>query len=248
VTYPAIRTVVLISLLALAACTETASVPAAYVEGADYAPAIDPADFTAEITNPYLPWHPGDRWVYEGSAGASGETTVVEVLIETKVIMGVTCVVVRDEVSMDGQPVEITYDWYAQDADGNVWYFGEDSTTYADGQPSGTAGSWEAGVDGAQPGIVMLANPGTDVIGQAYRQEYLVGEAEDISKVIDVDQTAEVALGSYDRVVVTEDSTPLEPDVAAHKFYAPGIGLVMEEYVSGGDEIAKLIEFTPGVS
>lgn len=229
-----------------AAGSPAASIPAAYESTGSYAPAIDPSAFSAEVTNPYLPWKVGSRWVYEGSAGAAGESTVVEVLAETKVIMGVTCVVVRDEVKQDGETVELTFDWYAQDAAGNVWYFGEDSTEYQNGQETGTGGSWEAGVDGAQPGIVMLADLGQSEVGLPYRQEFYAGEAEDLGKVIQLNQTAEVPLGSYDHVLVTEEWTPLEPGVVAHKLYAQGVGLVMEEYVQGGDEVSKLTEFTPG--
>jgi hypothetical protein len=234
-----------LSFFVIAGCSaqpadSTASVPAAYATDAAYAAGIDPGDFVAEVDNPYFPLPVGARWTYEGGGDAAGETDVVEVLEEPRTVMGVECTVVRDEVSLDGEPVEITMDWYAQDADGNVWYFGEETAEYENGEIVTTAGSWEAGVDGAQPGIVM---PATAVIGVTYRQEYFVGEAEDVAKAVETDATAEVAGTRYEDVLVTEDWTPLEPDVAERKSYAPGIGLVMEQTIRGGDATFELVEF-----
>jgi hypothetical protein len=158
-------------------------------------------------------------------------------------VFGVSAVVVRDTVSVDGEVVEDTYDWFAQDRDGNVWYLGEASQDFEDGQPTSTAGSWEAGVDGALPGIVMPAAP---AVGDAYRQEYYAGEAEDMAEVIDTGATASVPSGEFDAVVVTEDWNPLEPEVIEHKYYAEGVGLVLEETVAGAEGRSELIEFTPG--
>ena len=143
-----------------------------------YAPTIDPANFVDTIDNPYLPYASGARWVIEVE-NDDGETEIitVEVLDERRDVMGVSTVVVHDVVAIEGEVIEDTYDWYAQDVDGNVWYFGEDTTSYEDGEVS-TDGSWEAGVDGALPGIVMLADPKVSDTG--YRQEFLAGEAEDI--------------------------------------------------------------------
>lgn len=120
---------------------------------------IDPADFVAGIDNPYLPFVPGTVFEYEGQAGASGETNRVVVTRQTKQILGVTCIVVADSVWDEGDLEEATFDWYAQDKDGNVWYFGEDSKEIRNGVVVGTGGSWEAGVDGAKPGIVMQGTP-----------------------------------------------------------------------------------------
>ena len=132
----------------------------------------------------------------------------------------------------DGQPIEITDDWYAQDADGNVWYFGEATAEYAEGEVVSTAGAWGRGRDGAQPGILM---PGDPTIGVAYRQEYYVGQAEDMGKVVELGASVSTPLGTWDDVLVTEDWTPLSPSVTERKYYAPGIGLVMERHISGGE-------------
>ena len=155
-----------------AASSSSAALPAAVASGAPYAPTIDPASFVEAVDNAYFPLVPGTRWVFEGSGDAEKEVDTVTVLDETRVVMGGTRAVVRDEVTLDGEPVELTDDWYAQDADGNVWYFGEEKAEYEDGEVVSTEGSWEAGVDGAQPGIVMPTDP---VIGVAYRQEYYAG-------------------------------------------------------------------------
>jgi len=153
----------------------------------------------------------------------------------------VRCVVVHDTVSEEGSVVEDTLDWYAQDSEGNVWYFGEDSKEYENGQVTSTKGSWEAGVDGAQPGIVMEASP---KVGDTYRQEYYPGEAEDMAKVLNVNESTTVSAGSYKEVVVTEDFTSLEPDVVEHKYFAPGVGFVMGSMVKGGSEQIELVKIT----
>ena len=157
-------------------------------DGGSYHPEIKPEDFVAAIDHPYLPLRPARPWVYEGD-GDEGEPERVEVVVtsERREVMGVSTVVVRDTVTIDGELVEDTFDWFAQDRDGNVWYFGEDVKDYEDGKLVSTAGSWEAGVDGALPGIVMPAEP---AVGDAYRQEYLAGEAEDMAEVLATDETA----------------------------------------------------------
>ncbi len=217
--------------------------PAAVRSGDPYAPVIDPDGFVATIDNPYFPLLAGTRWVLRGSGDAAGEVDEIEVLAETRTVLGVVCTVVRDVVSEDGELVEVTDDWYAQDTDGNVWYFGEETAEYQDGEPVSTAGSWEAGIDGAQPGIIM---PADAVIGVVYRQEFYAGEAEDMGEAVETGATATVPAGSYDDVLVTEDWTPLEPDVRERKFYAPGVGLIMERQIAGGGDVFELVEFTPG--
>jgi hypothetical protein len=209
---------------------------------AAYAPEIDPAEFTTDIDNPYMPLRPGTRWVYEGE-GDDGESERIEVEVtdDTRQVMGVTVAVVHDTEFVEGEMVEDTYDWFAQDAEGNVWYFGEETAEYEDGEVVSTAGAWEAGVDGAQPGIVMRAAPR---VGDTYRQEFYAGEAEDMGEVIELDRTVTVPFGSFDGVLVTRDWTPLEPDVEENKFYAPGVGMVAEETVEGGSSRAELVEMT----
>jgi hypothetical protein len=212
-------------------------------DGGDYRPVLDPGDFVSVIDNPYLPWTVGSTWTYEGETADGTERTVVTVTDQTKEIIGIPATVVRDSVSLDGELIEDTYDWYAQDKEGNVWYLGEDSTEYENGKPAGTQGSWEAGVDGALPGIVM---PATPTVGDAYRQEYLAGEAEDLAEVIAVGQSATVPAGSYEDVAVMREWNPLEPDVVEEKSYAPGVGQVSERMTVGGDEVADLVEFSVG--
>jgi hypothetical protein len=205
---------------------------------------LNPADFSTTVDNPYFPLPVGARWVVrvtdqEGTV----QNQVITVTDQTKRIAnGVEARVVHDVVREDGEPVEITYDWYAQDSDGNVWYFGEDTAEYADGKVSSTKGSWEAGVGGARPGIVMLAQP---TVGESYHQEYFEGEAEDIGTVVALDESVSVPYGSFDRVLVTEDTTPLEPQILEHKFYAPGIGVVLARVLRGGHEVSRLVSFTP---
>jgi hypothetical protein len=211
-------------------------------DGGAYAPELDPASFVATVDNPHLPLVPGTRWVYEGTDDGETERTEVEVLDETREIEGITATVVRDTVSVDGEVIEDTYDWYAQDADGNVWYLGEDTHEYEDGVAVNAEGAWEYGVDGALPGIVMPAAPEP---GDAYRQEYAVGVAEDMGEVLEVGVSREIGIGAYDDVVVTRDWNPLEPEVVEEKWYAAGVGLIREAKTAGGDGTAELLEVIP---
>jgi hypothetical protein len=226
--------------------TSTEPAPAAPVidpgDGGNYAPELDPADFVDVVDNPYFPLVPGTTWVYEGEDAGETERIEVEVLGETREIEGITATVVRDTVYVDGELAEDTYDWYAQDKDGNVWYLGEDTHEYENGVAINAKGAWEYGKDGALPGIVMLADP---QVGDAYRQEYYEGEAEDLGEVLANDATVEIQLGTYEDVVVTEDWNPLDPEVVEEKSYASGIGLIREEKTAGGDGVIELIEFTP---
>jgi len=202
---------------------------------------LDPADFTTRIDNPYWPMTPGSRWVYS-ETDAEGNVQQVEVTVtsETKTILGIDARVVHDVVTEDGELVEDTYDWYAQDAEGNIWYLGEDTKEYGNGKLKSTEGSWEAGVDGAQPGIIL---PGRPAVGMSYRQEYLEGQAEDAAEVQSLDETATVPYGSFDGVLMTKDYTPLTPDLVEHKFYARGVGPVLALTVSGGSDREELVSF-----
>lgn len=211
-------------------------------DGGVYAPVIEPADFVQEITNPYLPLRAGARWVYEGVEDGETERVEVEVTGDRREVMGISAVVVRDTVYEDGELVEDTFDWFAQDVEGNVWYLGEDSREYEDGEVVSTEGSWEAGRDGALPGIVMLAEPS---IGEAYRQEYFEGEAEDLGEVLQLGVSETVTAGTFDDLVVIREWNPLEPDVIEDKYHASGVGVVLEVVVEGGDGRVELVEFTP---
>jgi hypothetical protein len=205
--------------------------------------ALDPADFVAVIDNPYLPLLPGSRWVYrEQSADGGAQRVEVTVTKRTREILGIAATIVHDVVRADGGIVEDTWDWYAQDRDGNVWYLGEDTKELRDGEVVSTAGSWEAGVDGAQAGIAMPAEP---EVGLAYRQEYAEGEAEDAGEVLSLDERAEVPFGSFERVLQTKDWTPLEPDAEERKYYAEDVGPVLAVTLADGSR-EELVDFRPG--
>ena len=239
-----------ITVLALAACgDDEKSAPAerSRLPQGSEAVKLDPADFTPEIDNRYWPMKPGSRWVYrETDAEGADQKIVVTVLERTKRIAnGIEARVVHDRVTdaKTGDLVEDTLDWYAQDKDGNVWYLGELTKEYEDGKYKSTAGSFEAGVGGAQPGIAMPAEPHR---GLTYRQEYLKGEAEDHGEVVGVDEQAEVAAGHFEHAVMTKDLNPLEPKLVEFKLYAPGVGPVLELATSGGTDRAELISYRAG--
>jgi hypothetical protein len=206
---------------------------------------LDPADFTTRITNPWWPMRPGSRWVYRETApDGTRQRVVVTVRAKTKRIAnGVTARVVRDVVTEDGEPVEVTDDWYAQDRCGNVWYLGEATTEYENGKPVSTKGSFEAGVDGAQAGVILPARPQP---GMRYRQEYYVGHAEDRAEVMSLREQVEVPYGHFrrGRVLMTRDLNPLEPKVLEYKFYARGVGMVLAVGVSGSDDREELVRYT----
>jgi hypothetical protein len=205
---------------------------------------ITPADFVDVIDNPYFPLIPGTKWVYEAKLEDSGvERIEIEILSETCEVMGVMATILHDMVFVDGELVEDTYDWYAQDKDGNVWYLGEDVDNYEDGVLVDHAGSWEWGVDSALPGVVMWADPAAH-LDEAYYQEYYVGEAEDMGQVLSVSERVTVPYGSFDNVVQTYDFSSLDPDIMSHKFYAAGIGVIKEVELNVEEEVV-LVEFTP---
>lgn len=204
-------------------------------------PTIIPADFTNVIDNRYLPYKPGTVWVYDGVTDEGKERIEITVTGETKTIMGVKCVVLTDRVMLNGALKEATFDWYAQDKLGAVWYFGEDSKEYEKGAVVSTLGSWEAGVKGALPGIVMEADP---KVGDTYRQEYLAGVAEDRARVVGLDGTVSVPFGSFKGTLKTQEWTMLEPKVLEEKVYAPGVGNVLTVMVKGGKSVEKLVGMT----
>ena len=187
---------------------------------------------------------PGSRWVYrETDADGTEQQVDVTVTDKTRDILGIPATEVHDLVTEDGEPVEDTLDWYAQDSLGNLWYLGEDTKEYENGEVVSTEGSWEAGVDGAQAGIILPADPQA---GMAYRQEYDAGQAEDAAEVVSLDAHVEVPFGAFDNVLETRDFTPLEPDVEEHKFYARGVGPVEVRQTSGGSSHEVLLTFEPG--
>jgi hypothetical protein len=203
---------------------------------------LDPSDFTTDITNPYWPMAPGDRWIYRETDGQGGEQRVaVTVTDETKTIGGIEALVVHDVVSEDGELVEDTFDWYAQDADGNVWYLGEDTAEYENGKLKTREGSWEHGVDGALAGIIVPAEPEP---GLAYREEYYEGNAEDGAEVLALDALMKVPVGVFDGLLQTRNFSPLEPSYIEEKFYARDIGPVATVAVSGGTGREELVSST----
>jgi hypothetical protein len=200
---------------------------------------LDPADFTTEIDNPYWPMTPGNRWVTRSSE----ELVVVEVTDRKKTVTGgIEAVVVRDTVTDNNDDlVEVTDDWYAQDRDGNIWYLGEDVKNYKDGRVVNRSGSWEHGVDGAQAGIAI---PGAPEEGMKYRQEYYKGEAEDRAEVLSVSARVVVPAGEFEDALQTSDTTPLEPGVEERKYYAKGVGPVLNEKVSPDRFREELVRYS----
>lgn len=210
---------------------------------APYDPQIDPENFVdpTEIgstvaINPYFPLVPGTTWIYEGG----DEIITVTVTENTKEILGVTVAVVHDVVEEDGEVIEDTYDWYAQDINRNVWYFGEIAQEFIDGELVGIEGSWKAGVDGAKAGILVKSEP---QVGDVYRQEFALGEAEDLAEVVSLNGSTVVPAASCNNdCMVTRDFTPLEPDVMENKYYVHGIGVILEVDLETGERV-ELVGF-----
>ena len=209
---------------------------------APYDPEFEPELIVEGIDNPFLPYKPGNRWVYEGETEDGTETIIVEVLDETKEIDGVECQVVVDEAYLDGELIEQTFDWYAQDIAGNVLYCGELSYEIEDDVIVSLSGSWEADVDDAKVGVVMQAAP---FVGQVYRQEWAPKEAEDMAEVVALDASASVPFGDFENCVETREFTPITPGAEEHKFHCEGVGLVLETNPDTGERV-ELISFTEG--
>jgi hypothetical protein len=233
-----------LALLAAGSTAAASSPPAgelAPIHG-PYAPKVDPANFVARIDNRYQPYLPGTRFQFEGVRGTTPQTDDEVVLHRTKRILGVRCTVVRDTVSEQGKAVERTDDWYAQDKQGNVWYMGEDSFELKRGRFVKASDSWESGVKGAKPGIIMPAHPRP---GDAYRQEYYPpGKALDEARVLRLDGSLTVPVGTFDHLLVTSERSPLEPQTE-QKYYAPGVGEIAERVVKGHHEEFQLTRVTP---
>jgi hypothetical protein len=229
--------------IVLAANAGTSSASSSFPRGSEPVK-LDPADFSANIDNPRWPMTVGSRWVYRvvDTSDGSVQRDVIKVTNQTKMIAdGIEARVVRDIVTDHGTPTEVTKDWYAQDSDGNVWYFGENTVEYQHGKPSDN-GTWEAGVDGNMPGLALPAEP---KVGMSYREEYSKGLAEDQSRVLALDGQAEVPAGHYKDVLMTEDFSPIEPNVSEIKFYAKGSGqAVLAVDVSGGTDMEQLVNYT----
>lgn len=200
-----------------------------------------PADFVDRIDHPFFPLEPGTTFTYKGQQDGAPRRVTVFVTHKTKMILGISATVVLDQVLVDGRPEERTFDWYAQDKDGNVWYLGEDSFDYVNGKWVRSDGSWEAGVDNAKAGVIMEAQP---QVGDVYRQEYYAGHAEDMAKVIQTDAAVTVPFGAFEHALVTSEWTPLEKGVVEQKYYARGVGNVRTVMVKGGTEEEQLVSVT----
>ena len=237
-TFPLLAAVVLL----LAACGENAKSSSELPQGGAKVK-LDPAEFTTEIDNPYWPLSPGSRWVYREVENGDVQRVTVTVTDRTKTIDGIEARVVHDRVATPGgETVEDTFDWYAQDKDGNLWYLGEDTKEYEGGKVS-SEGSWEHGVDGAEAGIVVAADPKQ---GLTYREEYYAGHAEDAAEVLEVGAKVQVPYGRFTGAMITRNFSGIEPTVEELKFYAKGVGPVLELLVSGGAGRTELLTYTKG--
>lgn len=223
----------LLSACLAALMAQAASTPArlaAQTEAGSFRPAFAPATMTANITNPYFPLAAGRRFVYAGIEDGHKTKELMTVLPRVVMIAGAPCSIVRDTVYQDGKATEETYDWYSQDASGNVWYMGEDSRTLRNDHVMSTQGSWKAGVNGAQAGVVMESQPRA---GDSYRQEYYPRVAQDMARVVSTRLQKRVPYGRFTRVICTQEWSPLEAAVTAEqKCYAPGVGLILEQTLS----------------
>ena len=198
------------------------------------------SNFTRGVQNPLFPLVPGTTYTYRHETPDGVETNTVEVTHDTKMIAGVTTVVIHDRVYLEGDLTEDTFDWYANDKDGNVWYFGEDTKTVQGGVVVSTEGSWEAGKGNAKPGVIMLAHPH---MGDVYQQENAPGVVADMARVKGLNETATVPYGVFNGCLKTQEWTPLEPGNRANKFYAPGIGTVLEVENRNGGRV-ELVSLT----
>jgi len=200
--------------------------------GAPYDPVIDPSNFVPQVDNPYFPLRPGTTFIYEGHTAKGFEHDEFAVTRNTRVILRVTCVEVHDTVTVDGELTEDTLDWFAQDRDGNVWYFGENTHELEDGLITTIDGTFMAGVNGDKPGIIMKAHP---AIGDFYRQEFSLSNAEDFAETVSLTASVTVPAGTFHNCLKSKETTPLETDLLEYKFYAPGVGNVLTVDARTGD-------------
>lgn len=222
-----------IALAAITACSDNTTEP--------YDVSVNPANFVAGIDNPYYPLTPGKRFRYEGESTDGHETNIVVVTNQTYNILGVACTVVEDTVLVDGDLIEATTDWFAQDTDGSVWYMGEASRSFENGHLASTEGSWEAGKNGALPGVIMVGSPKP---GGPYRQEFEAGTAEDRGQIIATDAKVTVPYGTFTHCIETEEWSDIEPGIVEYKFYAKNVGVVRSVSVVGEEDDSKLVSVT----
>jgi len=212
--------------------------PAPFDPGEPYQPDVTAGDLDTLVDNALFPAPVGATWTYQAETDEGLELDEITVLAETQDVWGAVATVVRDTVYLDGELIEDTWDWFAQDGAGNVWYLGEDTYEYENGEVVCDCGAWESGVDGALPGVVMLADPR---VGDVYRQEYLEGEAEDLAEVVATDETVTVAAGTFEHCIKTHDLSAIDASLDEFKFYCPDVGTVL---VLEGDVRVELVEYS----
>ncbi|MEA2521644.1 MAG: hypothetical protein QOI81_1290 [Actinomycetota bacterium] len=210
------------ALLALGSAHASPKTKAAPV----YEPVLDPANFVSVIDNPYYPLPVGRTLIYTGIKDGQTQRETVNVTSDTRVIEGITATALSDISKHKGTLLEKTTDWYAQDKQGNVWYMGEDTKAYSPNGNVDTSGSWVAGVNDGEPGIIMEANP---QVPDAYRQELLPGEAADTAWIVDRGGSITVPYGTVHQVLTSLEATQVEPGSYDQKIYAPGLGIVREQ-------------------
>jgi len=244
--HPRVTRVAVFVGLVLAGCgeptTPARSAPSDIRSGALEPSTLPDHDFVPRSDNPYFLLVPGTTFHYRARTADGVETEDFTVTAATKRIQGVTARVIEDVVRLDGSVTEHTFDWFAQDQEtGDVWYFGEDSQQILNGQVIGTEGSWQAGRDGAQAGIIMERHP---TVGDTYREEFAPGVAEDMARVLSLDARAQVPYGNFRGCLKTDNFTPLDPDLHEEKVYCLGVGLVLETNASGRKEPNELVSIT----
>jgi hypothetical protein len=203
----------------------------------DYMSQVYPENFVNRVTNSFLPLTPGSTFSFRTETDDGTEIGEIEVLNETKTILGITCTVVRDRVYINNQLIEDTYDWFAQDKKGNVWYMGEQVDNYVNGVIDNHYGSWEAGLDRAEPGIIMAADPAP---GLYYRQEHYLSQAEDQAEVVAINESITVLAGTFKNCIKILETNPLDPSSLEYKYYASGVGLVKVEKIADPPEVEEL--------
>lgn len=212
-------------------------VPGQTCRAAGYEPVLHKADFQRVVNNRYFPLPAGRTLTYRGIKDGVSQFVVIHVTSQAKVLEGIPAVTVTDVATHQGTLLEKTTDWYAQDKEGNVWYLGEQTAHYSHGHVD-HSGSWKAGLNDAEPGIVMLANP---QVPDAYRQECLPGQAEDMAWIVIKGGSLQLPFGAAHGILTSLEATRIEPAVIDQKVYAPGIGIVLEQAMSGPTEFAKLV-------
>ena len=225
---------------AVVAAVPASSAPPGSTKSCPKPPAL-PTQWASQIDNPYLPLTPGTTLTYRGKVDGKNVTDVFAITNQTKQIEGVTATVIHDQVFQGSQLLEDTFDWFAQDANGNVWYFGEDTKELDHGTVVSTEGSWEAGVNKANAGIFMPAHP---AVGDFFKQEDAKNVAEDCTRIVDLNASVTTPFVSSNEALETEEFSLLEPGVLDNKFYVKGIGNVKEQTVQGGDDVLNLVSVT----